>query len=92
MNIVSVELPESLHDAAGELARATGVTVGQFLASALSEKVAALAGPEWLAQRAARGDRSRFEAALRQVPDVEPEPHDRLPDAHFTSGTRNSTG
>jgi hypothetical protein len=92
MSTISVDLPESLHAAAGEPARASGVSVGQFLASALAEKVAALAGPDWLAQRAARGDRSRFEEALRQVPDVEPEPRDRLPDSHFTSGTRNSTG
>lgn len=79
MNTVIVELPESLHEAAGELARATGVTVDQLLASALAEKVSALAGPGWLAARAARGDRSRFEEALNQVADVEPEERDRLP-------------
>jgi len=75
---VSVELPESLHAAAGELARESGVTVSQLLASALVEKVSALAGPAWLAARAARGDRARFEAALGQVADVEPAERDRL--------------
>ncbi len=54
MSTVSVELSESLHAAAGELARESGVTVWQFLASALAEKVAALAGPGGLAARPAR--------------------------------------
>lgn len=78
MSTVSVELPESLHAAAGELARESGVTVSQLVASALAEKVSALAGPGWLATRAARGDRKRFEAALAEVADVEPEERDRL--------------
>lgn len=77
MNTVSVELPESLHAAAAELARASGVTMDQLLASALAEKVSAMAGPGWLAARAARGDRARFEEALGQVADVEPEERDR---------------
>jgi post-segregation antitoxin (ccd killing protein) len=78
VNTVSVEVPESLHTAAGELARASGMTVDQLVASALAEKMSALAGPEWLAARAGRGDRARFDAALGQVSDVEPEERDRL--------------
>jgi post-segregation antitoxin (ccd killing protein) len=78
MSTISVDLPESLHAAAGELARASGVTVGQLMASALAEKVSALAGPGWLEARAARGDRARFEEALGRVADVEPEECDRL--------------
>ena len=78
MSTITVELPESLRAAAGELAREAGVTVGQLVASALAEKVSALAGPEWLAARAARGDRARFEEALGKVADVEPEERDRL--------------
>lgn len=78
MSTVSVEVPESLHAAAGELARASGLTVGQLVASALAEKVSALAGPGWLAARAARGDRARFEAALGEVADIEPAEQDRL--------------
>ncbi|MBA4066079.1 MAG: toxin-antitoxin system HicB family antitoxin [Isosphaera sp.] len=77
MSTVTVDLPESLHAAAGALARESGVTVGQLLASALAEKVAALAGPGWLEARAARGDRARFEEALGKVADVEPDERDR---------------
>jgi hypothetical protein len=71
-------LPEALHAAAGELARASGITVDQLLASALAEKVSALAGSEWFEARATRGDRVRFEEALDEVADVEPEERDRL--------------
>ena len=78
MSTVTVEVPESLHAAAGELARSAGLTVGQLVASALAEKVSALAGPEWLAARAARGNRAKFDAALGRVADVEPEALDRL--------------
>lgn len=78
MSTISVDLPDSLRAAADELARESGVTLGQLTASALAEKVSALAGPGWLAARAARGDRTRFEQALAQVADVEPEERDRL--------------
>jgi post-segregation antitoxin (ccd killing protein) len=75
---ITAEVPESLEAAAGELAREAGLTVNQLVASALAEKVSALAGPEWLAARAARGDRARFEEALGKVADVEPDERDRL--------------
>jgi len=78
MSTVSVNLPESLHAAAGALARESGVTVGQLLAAALAEKVSALAGPGWLEARAAGGNRARFEEALGRVEDVEPDERDRL--------------
>lgn len=78
MSTISVGVPASLHAAAGELARASGLTVDQLVASALAEKLSALAGPTWLAARAVRGDRARFEAALAQVADIEPEEWDRL--------------
>lgn len=78
MSTVSVELSEPLFTVAGELAREAGVSVEQLMASALAEKVSALAGAGWLAARAAKGDRAKFEAALAQVADVEPDEQDRL--------------
>lgn len=36
--------------------------------------------PDALEERAARGSREKFEEALTKIPDVEPEPYDRLPD------------
>jgi hypothetical protein len=77
MPAIIVEISESLEAAAGEFARASGVTVEQLVASARDEKVSAVGGREWLAAWAARGDRTRVEAALSKVPDTAPEERDR---------------
>jgi hypothetical protein len=78
MSMIRVEVPESLHAAADELARASGRTVDQLMASALAEKVSALAGPKWLAARAVRGDREKFDMAMGRVPDLEADEIDRI--------------
>ena len=78
MSTVSVNLPESLHRKIEELARGEGISVEQFIASATAEKMAAWVGIEYLEERAARGSREKFEEALAQVPDIEPDDVDRL--------------
>jgi hypothetical protein len=52
--------------------------VDQFVATAVAEKLSALATVDYLAERAKRGSRDKFDAVLAKVPDREPEPHDRL--------------
>lgn len=81
MSALSLRLPNSLHERARELARREGVSINQLVASALAEKMSALLTEEYLEARAARGSRSKFLAALAQVPDIEPDVHDRLPSA-----------
>ena len=78
MSTLSIRLPESLHLRARELAKKEGISINQLVASALGEKIAALDAADYLERRAARGSRARFRRALAKVPDVEPEPHDRL--------------
>jgi hypothetical protein len=78
MSTLSIRLPESLHLRAKELAKKEGISVNQLMASALGEKIAALDAAEYLERRAARGSRTRFRRALARVPDIEPEPNDRL--------------
>ena len=77
MSALSIRLPESLHKNAKAFASQEGISVNQLISTALAEKLAALAAQDYLAQRAARGSRTAFEAALRQVPDAEPDPQDR---------------
>jgi hypothetical protein len=72
MSTLSLRLPESLHRAIKELARREGISINQFVATAVAEKLAALMTEEYLEQRAKRGSRVKYEAALAQVPDVEP--------------------
>jgi hypothetical protein len=52
------------------LPRKKAFSVNQLVATALAEKLAALAAEEFLAKRAGRADRARFDAALGKVPDV----------------------
>ncbi|MFT4195032.1 DUF6290 family protein [Ottowia sp.] len=79
MSTLSVRLPESLHKNARAYASQEGISVNQLISTALAEKLAALAAVDYLEQRAARGDRGRFEAALAAVPAAEAEPMDRKP-------------
>lgn len=78
MSTISLRLPESLHEQIRKLAREEGISINQFLSSAAAEKLAALMTVEYLEERARRGSREKFEAALAKLPDVEPEDYDKL--------------
>lgn len=81
MSALSLRLPNSLHERARDMARREGVSINQLVASALAEKMSALLTEEYLEARARRGSRTRFLAALAQVPAVAPDPEDQLPAA-----------
>ena len=78
MSALSLRLPTSLHRRLGEVAQQEGVSINQLVNSAVAEKMAALLTEEYLAERAKRGSRARFAAALTKVPSGEPEPGDRI--------------
>ncbi len=78
MGAISVRLPQSLHKMVRELSKRENISINQFITTALAEKVAALLTQEYLEKRAMRGSREKFEKALSQVPDVEPEEFDKL--------------
>lgn len=77
MSALSLRLPHSLHEHARELAQREGISLNQLIATALAEKMAALLTEEYFEQRAKKGSRAKFAAALAKVPDVEPEAQDR---------------
>ena len=79
MSTLSVRLPESLHKGVRETVLEEGISMNQFIVTAVAEKLAALQTETYLQQRAARASREKYEAALAQVPDVEPEAYDRFP-------------
>ena len=76
MSTLSLRLPESLHRQVKELAREEGISINQFVATAVAEKMSALLTEEYLSKRARRGSRERYDAALAEVPDVEPDEWD----------------
>ncbi len=78
MSTISLRLPESLHKQARELAKRENISINQFVATAVAEKMSTLLAGEYLEKRAARGSRARFKRALARVADREPEERDRL--------------
>ena len=76
MSTLSLRLPDSLHKKVRELAAQDDISINQFIATAVSEKMSALVTLEYLAERAARGSRAAFERVLRNVPDRPPLPGD----------------
>ena len=78
MSTISVRLPESLHDAVRNMAKRDGVSISQFVTTALAEKISALMTEDYLAERAKRASRKGSEDVMARVPDVEPEEHDRF--------------
>ena len=78
MSTISLRLPESLHKQVQELASQEGISIDQFAATAMAEKLSALMTSSYLEQRAARGDRKLFEQAMAQVSDAPPGEQDQL--------------
>jgi hypothetical protein len=78
MITISVRLPESIHEAVRELAKRDNVSINQFITLALAEKISAMTTEEYLSERAERGSRGKFDAAMAKVADVEPDEGDRL--------------
>jgi hypothetical protein len=78
MSTISLRLPESLHRKVRELAQREGVSIKQFVTTALAEKMSALLTEEYLEERSRRGSRARFEEVLAKVPDTELDAADRL--------------
>jgi hypothetical protein len=78
MTTLSLRLPLSLHNGAKKLAKREGISINQFIAVAVAEKISALATEEYIRERAQRASREKFEAALAQVPHAEPDEHDRI--------------
>ena len=78
MSTISLRLAESLHKRAREIAKREGISTNQLIVTALAEKMAAMMTVEYLEERAQRGRRKKFDAALSRVRDTEPDPDDRL--------------
>lgn len=67
MSTISLRLPDSLHKQARELAKKEDISINQFIATAVAEKMSALMTVEYLAARAARGSRRKFNRVLDKV-------------------------
>ncbi|MBF0231381.1 MAG: toxin-antitoxin system HicB family antitoxin [Desulfamplus sp.] len=78
MTTLSINLPDSLHKKAEELASNGQMSINQLITAALAEKIAALTTSSYIEDRAKRGDRKKFLNALSKVKDIPPEKHYEL--------------
>lgn len=68
MSALTVRLPNSVHQKVRELALRDDISVNQFIAAAVSEKMASVMTLDYLKQEAAKGKRSEFDAFMALVP------------------------
>ncbi len=78
MSALSLRLPESIHRHIREIAKKEGVSINQFISSAVAEKISALMTEEYLEVRAKKGKRGDFRKILAKVPSRKPLPGDQL--------------
>jgi HicB family len=76
MSMLSLRLPDSLHRKVRELAAKDAISINQFIATAVAEKMAALMTEEYLGERARRAQPAAVDRILARVPDVPPMPGD----------------
>jgi hypothetical protein len=71
----SIAVPDHLYNKAAEMAAKQHVSVEEFVTGVLANRVASC---EYIESRARLFNREDFERALAEIPDVEPDDHDRL--------------
>ena len=78
MSALSLRLPDSIHRHIKEIAKREGVSINQFISTAVSEKISAILTEEYLTARAARTKKDTMKQILDKVPDREPLPGDEF--------------
>ena len=78
MSALSLRLPESIHRHIKEVAKMEGVSINQFISSAVSEKISALMTEDYLMTRAKRAKKEDLGKILAKVPSRKPLPGDEL--------------
>ena len=70
MTALTVRLPNSVHQKVKELALRDEISVNQFIAAAVSEKMASVMTLDYLKLEAVKSSRSDFDYFLSLVPNV----------------------
>lgn len=78
MSAFSLRLPNSIHRHIKEIAKNEGVSINQFISSAVSEKISAIMTEDYLKSRATRAKKTDLKKVLDKVPKRKPIPGDEL--------------
>jgi predicted DNA-binding ribbon-helix-helix protein len=79
MTALTVRLPNSVHQKVRELAERDEISVNQFIAAAVSEKMASVMTLDYLKLEASEGNRSNFDRFMNLVPNAPAVAGDELP-------------
>ena len=77
MSTLSINIPDSYHEMVKTVSKEDKISINQFIASAIGEKLSAMQTAAYLQKRAERGSREKFLAVLNNAPDIEPEEYDK---------------
>lgn len=75
---VALRLPDSLGSKLKEFSKAEQISMNQFIATAVAEKMAALETFDYLDKRAQKGDYEHFKNILSKAPNRKPLKGDEL--------------
>jgi hypothetical protein len=64
LRTIALTIFDHLHEAVRKLAEEENISINQFITLALAEKISALMTENYLAERAKRGDRRKFDQAM----------------------------
>lgn len=78
MGALSLRIPNSIHKHIKEIAQKEGVSINQFISSAVTEKISAIMTEDYLKSRSDRAKKSDFKRILNKVPKRKPIPGDEL--------------
>ena len=76
MATLSVRIPNSVHNAIKTLAKEDDISINQFIASAVTEKLTAMETADYIESRAARDSEEKYRSVLKKVPHVAPREDD----------------
>ena len=79
MSTLQINLPNSVLERVEQFAREEGVSVDDYLATVISQRIAVAEADSYIRRRGAKGSAKRMLETLRRAPDIEPEPWDRTP-------------
>lgn len=72
MATLSIRIPESLHNGVKEFSKKDQISINQFIASAITEKIAAFETQDYLISRARQGEEVDINELLDKAPDIKP--------------------
>jgi hypothetical protein len=78
MTLLQAQIPDFLYRQIEEFARKESLPLDEVVALALSAQLSAWSAANYVEQRARRGSWESARAVLDRVPDIEPEPQDRI--------------